>query len=142
MPGIIVATDGSPSADRAVDAAAKLAKVTGAGLIILTIGGNMSGEELRQLATAEGDLSMELERAANMILDRARQRALHEGLSEVKLQSGWGDPAETIIEVVQRENADLLVVGRRGRSRLSSLLLGSISQKLASLAPCKVMVVP
>jgi nucleotide-binding universal stress UspA family protein len=142
MPGILVATDGSPSADRAVDAAAELAKATGSPLMILTIGGNMSGEQLRQLASAEGDLSKELEAAANKILEHARERALREGLSEVILQSGWGDPAETIIDLVQRENPDLLVVGRRGHSRLSGLLLGSVSQKMTSLAPCKVMVVP
>lgn len=142
MTGIIVATDGSPGADRAVDAAAELAKATGSSLMILTIGGNLSGEELRQLASTEGDVSKELETAANHILDAARKRALQKGLSDVTLRSGWGDPAETIIDIVQRENASLLVVGRRGHGRLSGLLLGSISQKMTSLAPCKVMVVP
>jgi len=54
----------------------------------------------------------------------------------------WGDPGDAIIDAVQRSKADLLVVGRRGQSRLSALLLGSVSQKLASFAPCAVMVVP
>jgi nucleotide-binding universal stress UspA family protein len=142
MQPILVASDGSPSANRAIDAAAKLAKVTGSELIILTIGGNISGAALRELASAEGDLSAALETAANEILERARKRVLRGGVSAVKLQSGWGDPAEVIIDTVRRENPDLLVVGKRGRGRLSGLLLGSVSQKLASLAPCKVMVVP
>lgn len=142
MPRIIIATDGSPGANRAVDAAAKLAKITGSDLLILTVGGNISGAKLRQLASAEGDLSETLETAANKILDRARKRALRSGVSAAKLRSEWGDPAEAIIDTVRRENADLLVVGRRGRSRLSGLLLGSVSQKLTSLAPCNVMVVP
>jgi nucleotide-binding universal stress UspA family protein len=142
MPRIIVATDGSPGANRAVDTAAKLAKVTGSDLLILTVGGNISGAKLRQLASAEGDLSETLETAANKILDRARKRALHSGVFAVKLRSEWGDPTEAIIDTVRRENADLLVVGRRGRGRLSGLLLGSVSQKLTSLAPCNVMVVP
>jgi nucleotide-binding universal stress UspA family protein len=142
MQPILVASDGSPSANRAIDAAAKLAKVTGSELIILTIGGNISGAALQELASAEGDLSAALETAANEILDRARKRVLRTGVSAVKVQSGWGDPAEVIIDTVRRENPDLLVVGKRGRGRLSGLLLGSVSQKLASLAPCKVMVVP
>jgi nucleotide-binding universal stress UspA family protein len=142
MQPILVATDGSPGANRAIDAAAKLAKVTGSELIILTIGGNISGAALQELASAEGDLSAALETAANEILDRARKRVLRTGVSAVKVQSGWGDPAEVIIDTVRRENPDLLVVGKRGRGRLSGLLLGSVSQKLASLAPCKVMVVP
>jgi nucleotide-binding universal stress UspA family protein len=49
MQRIIVATDGSPGANRAIDTAARIAKATGYELIILTIGGNISGAELRRL---------------------------------------------------------------------------------------------
>jgi nucleotide-binding universal stress UspA family protein len=142
MPRLIAATDGSPGANRAVDAAATLAKATGSDLVILTVGGNISGAELRRLADIQGDLSKALESEASQILDRAQKRVRRRGITAAKLQSAWGDPAQAIIDAVQREKADILVVGRRGRSRLSGLLLGSVSQKLTSLAPCKVMVVP
>jgi nucleotide-binding universal stress UspA family protein len=83
-----------------------------------------------------------MEGAANKVLGQARKRALRIGVRTVKLQTGWGDPAESIIDTVRREKADMLVVGRRGRGRLSGLLLGSVSQKLATLAPCVVVIVP
>lgn len=142
MARITVATDGSVSANRAVDAAARLAKATDSELIILTIGGNISGTELRRLAGIGSDLGKTLKTTTNQILDRARKRALRQGARDVKLQSGWGDPAEAIIEAVRRNKTDILVAGRRGHGRLSGLLLGSVSQKLTSLAPCSVMVVP
>jgi len=140
MQRIIVATDGSPGANRAIDTAARLAKEKHCELVILTIGGSITGAELRRLADSYGDLSKTLEKAANQVLSKARKRARRIGVTAVKLQTGWGDPAETIIGAVRR--GDILVVGRRGRGRLSGLLLGSVSQKLASLAPCVVMVVP
>jgi nucleotide-binding universal stress UspA family protein len=142
MQNIMVATDGSPSANRAVDAAAKLAKTAGCELVILTVGGSITGEKLRRLANIGGDVSEALEAASEQILELARKRALRNGVTAVKLQSGWGEPAEIILNIVQRKKIDMLVIGRRGRGRLSGLLLGSVSQKLASLAPCIVVVVP
>jgi nucleotide-binding universal stress UspA family protein len=142
MHRIIVATDGSTTANRAIDAGASLAKATGADLILLTIGGSVTGAELRGLADTAGDLSDTMQSAADKILKEARRRAQRLGVRSITLKTGWGDPGDAIIDAVKRSKADVLVVGRRGQSRLSALLLGSVSQKLASFAPCAVMVVP
>jgi len=56
MRHIMVATDGSEGADRAIDVAAELAKAFGGELLIVTVGGNVSGEELRQLERARGNI--------------------------------------------------------------------------------------
>jgi len=142
MRHIMVATDGSPCADRAVDIAATLAKATGATLLIMTVGGNLTAEEVRKLARAEGGTPEALELFANQILQRASERAARVGAPSIQVQTGWGDPAETIIEAARHHQSDAVVVGRRGRGRLTGLLLGSVSQKLVTLAPCTVIVVP
>jgi nucleotide-binding universal stress UspA family protein len=50
-----------------------------------------------------------------------------------------GDPAASLIKA--SENADLLVVGTRGRSPWAGLLLGSVSQRCAAGAACPVLLV-
>lgn len=142
MQNILVATDGSSPADRAVEVAAELAKVVGGTLLIVTVAGSLSGEEARQLVRAERDIADALESLSAEILMAAKDRARRLGLSAVKVQTAWGDPAEAIIEAARREHADAIVVGRRGRGRLAGMLLGSVSQKIVSLAPCTVVVVP
>lgn len=139
----MVATDGSTGADRAVDFAAELAKATSCTLSIVTIGGNLSGEELQQLAhIAGGSIGDAIDSLSGQILTHARERAQQAGVSEIHVQSGWGDAATAIIEATQRRQADIIVIGRRGRGQLAGLLLGSVSQKLVSLATCPVIVVP
>ena len=141
---VMVATNGSEGGDRAVDRAAALAKAGAAKLLVITVG-NSSVEHSKgmdKLARAEGGIGEGIELAANEILQRARERAHRQGAGPVEVQYCWGDPAEAIIETAQRTGVDAIVVGRRGRGRLARLLLGSVSQKLVSLAPCAVVVVP
>jgi nucleotide-binding universal stress UspA family protein len=139
----MVATDGSTGADRAVDFAAELAKATGCALSIVTIGGNLSGEELRQLAhIAGGSIGDAIDSLSAQVLAHARERAQRIGVSDIHVHPGWGDAATAIIEAAQRQHADAIIIGRRGRGQLAGLLLGSVSQKLVSLASCPVIVVP
>jgi nucleotide-binding universal stress UspA family protein len=93
-------------------------------------------------ARAERDVGDTLEALSDQVLAQARQHALRAGVSDVRLHAGWGDPAEVIIETARRHQVEAIVKGRRGRSRLAGLLLGSVSQKVASLAPCVVILVP
>lgn len=142
MKRMMVVTDGSDGADRAVDFAAELARGMGAELVILTVGGELDGDEMRRLAHAEQDVGSALDSAAEQIVDQAAERALRSGPLTIRRSVAWGDPAEAIIEEARRMQIELIAMGRRGRGRLVGLLLGSVSQKLASLAECPVLIVP
>jgi nucleotide-binding universal stress UspA family protein len=52
-----------------------------------------------------------------------------------------GEPAEQIIARAKREKADLILLGSRGVSDIRGFLLGSVSHKVATYAPCPVLVV-
>jgi len=140
---ILAATDGSESAGRAVERAAQLGKALGAELVIVTVGPDrLSAAEASEAARngiPEGEL---LERFAREILLDAKKVARERGAPEVRTLHAIGDAAQVLLELARREQAGTIVVGRRGLGRLAGLLLGSVSQKLVSLAPCAVVVVP
>jgi nucleotide-binding universal stress UspA family protein len=142
MRHIVVATDGSADANRAVDVAAELAKAFGAKLFIVTVAGNLSGEETQKLARIEENIGSALEALSMQIVTTAETRVRHLGVTNVQLHIEWGDAARSIIEIAAGEAADAIVLGRRGRGRLTGLPLGSVCQKVVSLAPCTVIVVP
>jgi nucleotide-binding universal stress UspA family protein len=52
-----------------------------------------------------------------------------------------GHPAEQIVLMAEKEKADLIVMGSRGRSRVAQWLLGSISRRVLSYAHCSVLIV-
>ncbi len=52
-----------------------------------------------------------------------------------------GEPKHEICELAKKVNADLVIVGRRGLSGLSEVILGSVSSYVVHHAPCSVMVV-
>ena len=62
-----------------------------------------------------------------------------------KLQAEYscpiGSPGETLCEIATRWQADLIMMGRRGRTGFSELLLGSVSNYVMHHAPCSVLTV-
>ncbi len=144
---ILVGVDGSEPALKAVSLAAGLSQTYGARLILVHVvqvsaiaeqAINLSAtEHLKETPkTIMGKLSQE-------VLGKAREYALNAGVPEDHIDSVTtdGDQARQIIQTAKRENTDLIVLGSRGRSRLEGLLLGSVSQKVAALAPCPCLIV-
>ena len=59
---------------------------------------------------------------------------------EVRERVTLGPPAEELVAIAREEEAELLIVGSRGRGAVSSALLGSVSRTLAREAPCPVVI--
>lgn len=74
------------------------------------------------------------------ILQQETDRAKAAGV-DAELAQAAGDPASTICAVAKSWEADLIVVGSRGRRGLGELLLGSVSNHVMHHAACSVMVV-
>jgi len=145
MKRILVATDGSDGADRAVDFAAQWSKLYGADLLIVSVSGGYGlPERIFEKFTQPQQLWLQelLESQAADVLTAARDRARNVGVTMIQLDSRSGDVASTIIEIAREKQANAIVAGKRGAGRVASLLLGSVSQKLVSLAPLPVAIVP
>lgn len=52
-----------------------------------------------------------------------------------------GDPGPTIVDYVNKNGADLVIIGSRGLNALQELVLGSVSHKVAKRANCPVLIV-
>ena len=111
---IAVATDGSDTAQRAVSAAFTLAKRFEAEVVILTA--------YSVNATDGGVWASNSSTLAERVLADAEEAAAAEGLA-CSSAMREGDPADVIVSLAARHNADLLVVGNVGMNRR---LLGSV----------------
>jgi nucleotide-binding universal stress UspA family protein len=145
MKCVLVATDGSEGADRAVDYAAQLAKDNGAELMIVNVIGGYGLPDKVLRAFTQGQqvwLNEQLESLSAEMLTNARDRARTAGATTIQLESRPGEVAQVIIDIAREKPVDIIVVGKRGAGRIAGLLLGSVSQKLVSLSPVPVVIVP
>jgi nucleotide-binding universal stress UspA family protein len=136
---VVIATDGSGSAERAVEAALDLAArfdATVHGLYVVDAGEvETTPEEVREaleraLATTGG-------RALSFILEAADAEADEELVTAVR----EGDPADQIINYAEEHDADVIASGTRGRHGEHGFLLGSVAEELVRGAPIPVLTV-
>jgi len=136
---IVVGTDGSPSAGRAVENAVDLAAVDGARLVIVTA---FERQDQAPDPSAPEDVRWmladpnEAERHAR----RGREVAAEKGVVDVVVQALDGDPAAELVEAAETFGADLIVVGSVGLTG-SGRFLGSVAGTVLHHAPCDVLVV-
>lgn len=134
---IVIAHDGSEGADRALSAAIKLAKLHDAQLHMVSV------EELPQFP-ASVDEVLEEKSAANHFFEGLVARATGQAQAAgVKLTAHViaGHAVAAIVAFVERERADLLVIGYMGHSALYNRVIGGTTDRLVELAGCTVMVV-
>ena len=136
---IVVGTDGSPTANVAVERAAALAKMTGA-RVELVSGYRQDNSLALSAGMYPGDLTAEARKAATGCLEEAAARLRSGGL-EVETHCMCGDPADSLIDVAEATDADLIVVGSKGMRGGRRFLLGNVPNKVSHHAPCSVMIV-
>jgi len=142
---ILVATDGSEGADRAVDFAARMALKYQATLLIInvTAGYALPGQILRQFTNASGVwLEETLTTLSAETLKSARERAHGLGVHNIVLESRSGNIAQAVLDYADEKSVDAIVIGKWGSGRLAAALLGSVTQKLVNLTDRVVIVVP
>jgi nucleotide-binding universal stress UspA family protein len=138
---IVVGTDGSETAAKAVRAAVDLAKTVGASLDIVSAYEPISSARLREEARqAPGDLQWTVNPREDVEATLAEAAEVAEGV-EVQTFARQGDPADAILDVAEERGADLIVVGNKGMTGAKRFLLGSVPNKVSHHAPCSVLII-
>ena len=137
---IAVGTDGSPTATKAVEFALDMADRYGANIVFISSYRPVSESRLRQ---EQRDAPEEIQWAINPAEDvEATLREVEEladqrGL-KWKSEAREGDPSDVLVELAEKHNADVLVIGNRGMQRR---VLGSVPNSVSHKAPCTVVIV-
>jgi nucleotide-binding universal stress UspA family protein len=137
---IAVGTDGSDTADKAVDFALELAEKFGAKLVIASSYRPVAEDKIRQEqrdAPEDIQWSINPTEAVDTTLKSVEERARERGL-EAASEAAEGDPADVLCDIAERHGADLLVVGNKGMQRR---VLGSVPNSVSHKAPCSVVIV-
>lgn len=138
MKTILVASDGSAAAEKAVDVAAQRAKLEQARLVIVNVSEPFCPVGVSELDVSVFDAAMKKESAS--ILDAALARTKAAGVSASTVHE-IGAPADAIVAIAKREGASEIFVASHGRHGLARAAMGSVSSRVVEWAPCTVTVV-
>ena len=145
---VLVPTDGSETADKAIAFAARLLGNTSCKVTLLSVveepvysafwSDGLIAPEV--LMPPPEELREELDRRAEEVLKESAQPLRDAGL-EVQAKVRFGNAAGEIIQEAEEGGYDMVVMGSHGRGALGGFLLGSVSNRVMHHAPCPVLIV-
>lgn len=136
---VVWATDGSETADRALEVAVRMvSEASGELLAVHCIEMTMPGKAGGRFPVYanEDELELKIARQVKELADRGVPVHVQATHADV------GRAAHAIASVASEQGADVIVVGTRGRGPMAGLLLGSVTQRLLHCATCPILAVP
>jgi nucleotide-binding universal stress UspA family protein len=139
---VLYSTDFSAASRRAFTTAVTIAKSAGARLTIVNVTGPVMPTVPQQYidAVTLDQLEKRAQQWGTRQLKKLADNARRTGIkAEIVLRSG--DPVGQIIRTARTERSDLIVVGTHGRRGLPKFFLGSVAERVVTMAPCAVVTV-
>jgi nucleotide-binding universal stress UspA family protein len=138
---ILIPTDGSELAERAVTHGLSLAKSVGAKVTVIIVEEPWPPFAVGPAALVPlGTYAEEMKKLAASALNRAANAAKQAGVSCDTLQVGDAPPYQAIIATATDKGCDLIVMASHGRSGLSAIVLGSVTNKVLTNTKTPVLV--
>jgi nucleotide-binding universal stress UspA family protein len=142
---ILIATDGSATAARALEHGLGLARSLDAAVLIVAVSEKWTGFEIaaERRARIEDPISTyerEIGELAREILSSAAAVARSHGIEPRVMHVADRDAADGVLEAAQQEGCDLIVVGSHGRRGLTAMMLGSVATEIVTRSKTPVLV--
>jgi nucleotide-binding universal stress UspA family protein len=144
---ILVCTDGSSASEGAINAALQLAQTSGGKIFLLEVIFYPAGYELQSPDTfnppvINQEMMEAQETAVKERMEKQKSEAAKLGVTlETRIRTS-PSPHEGIMEEAQELKPDLIIMGRRGYTGLTRLLMGSVTAQVIGHSPSHVLVVP
>ena len=139
---ILVAVDGSPAAEKALESAIELAKKCSAELTIL----HVILQRLYTVPPSEAGVVSptvfvsEMQTEGENILRKAEEQATGRGINyQCKIMQGV--PADEIVKFANSQAVDLVITGSRGLNEVRGFLFGSVSDKVCHHVKCPTLII-
>lgn len=138
---VLIATDGSPTSEQAIDLALELLSGKQAEVTVLHVIPRHLIYGPRAPMVAESYDMAEAETHSKVLLNTTAQRLREGGVGPtITEELDTGDPAEIILAAAEQDHMDMIIIGSRGLGAVSRFWLGSVSTKVTSHAHCAVLV--
>ena len=139
LKNILVAFDGSEQSRRAFDFALEMSRYcTGAlpEITVLSVAQPPEPIDIVEMDAIIESATQHYEEHFKGLREKAKAESV-----EIMTDIVVGHPAEQIVKYAAEQKSDMIVVGQRGKSKIESWLLGSVSKRVSSYAPCTVTIV-